>query len=154
MLTPKKFVLLSSSANATTSLNAFDEALRGSKIANFNFIPVSSILPKGCTLASAGDVAEVEEGSFVPCVMSKITSDKKGALISSAVACIETMESVGCITEFSGFCDRKIAEEKALGMGKEMVFARNATIRRIHIVSSEIIVEKCGCSTSLCLLLY
>jgi arginine decarboxylase len=154
MLTPHTYVLTSSSANAKTELNAFDLALHGVGISDFNYITVSSILPKGCREGTMADVATATPGSFMFCVMSKIVSSTPGERIASSIACITTKETVGCITEYHGACSKEEAEVRAIDMARRMVSQRNATIDTIKTISSDMVVETCGCSISLCLLLY
>ncbi len=155
MITPHTYVLLSGSANGKTPLNAFDQALIDLDIADFNYITVSSILPKECSKGDIQDIKKIELGSFVYCVMSRIYSEKPKDRISSAIACVQTKETVGCITEYSGHCSKKEAERQALKRAEIMVEQRkDATINNIDITSSTLVVEQCGCSVSLCLLLY
>lgn len=154
MLTPHTYVLTSSSANAATTLNAFDTALQGVGIADFNYITVSSILPRGCREGTMEDIRAIVPGSFMFCVMSKIVSDVPGDRIASCIACVTTHETVGCITEYHGHCTKEEAERRAIAMAERMVSQRSATIDTIKTISSEVVVEQCGCSISLCLLPY
>jgi arginine decarboxylase len=154
MLTPHSYVLLSSDADADTPLNAFDEALRAKGVANFNYIPVSSILPRYCRQASLDEAREVQEGSFMYCVMSRIESDVPGETISSAIACATTTSTVGCVAEYKGRCSREEAEREASRRARTMVAARDAEVGSIQTVSASHVVKQCGCSVSLCLLLY
>lgn len=154
MITPHTYVLLSDNGTADNRLNAFDSALQRAKVADFNFIKVSSILPVGCKKGTLEDVKEVTPGSFMFCVMSKMVSEEDGETISSAIACAKTNETVGVITEYSGRCSKDFAEERAIDMARKMAKKRNATISSIDTTSSELTVKGCGCCVSLCLLLY
>ncbi|HHN81943.1 MAG TPA: arginine decarboxylase, pyruvoyl-dependent [Methanomicrobia archaeon] len=154
MLTPHSYVLLSTDADSDTPLNAFDEALRASGVANFNFIGVSSILPRYCRQAPLREVRNIQEGSFMYCVMSRIESDTPGATISSAIACATTTSTVGCVAEFKGHCSGTEAEREAIRRARAMVASRDAEVESIETTSATHVVTQCGCSVSLCLLLY
>ena len=154
MLTPHTFVLLSNAADAPTSLNAFDKALLDMGVSDYNYIKVSSILPPSCKRGTIDDARNVPPGSFMFSVMSKIVSEEPGDVISSSLACAKTNETVGCISEYSGHCSAKEAERRAIDMAYEMVDKRGATLASLHTTSSDHVVEKSGCSISLCLLLY
>ena len=154
MITPHSYVLLSSNGESDNKLNAFDSALQSAGVADFNYITVSSILPVGCKRGEPEDIASIKAGSFMYCVMSKISSDVKGETISSAIACAKTLETVGLISEYSGHCQGHEAERRATDMVRTMAKARGATIGSVETTSTELTVEECGCCVSLCLLLY
>jgi len=155
MLTPHTYVLVSSSGKGETNLNAFDAALRNAGIADFNFITVSSILPNGCRKGGMEDVKEVTPGSFMYCVMSRISSDVKGDMISSSIACATTNETVGVVTEYSGKCPAEESKKHAQEMTREMISERDATLSSLETTSIDMVVDGgWGCCVSLCLLLY
>ncbi|MBN1786396.1 MAG: arginine decarboxylase, pyruvoyl-dependent [Candidatus Methanofastidiosa archaeon] len=155
MITPHSYVLISCKGAADSRLNAFDAALHSAGIADFNFITVSSILPKGCKKTTMDAIKGIERGSFMYCVMSKASSNMKGETISSAIACARTKETVGVVTESSGSFSSRESEERAREMCKEMLSIRNATPSSIDTTSAEMLVEQgWGCCISLCLLLY
>mgnify|MGYP003819311621 FL=1 len=155
MITPHTYVLVSSRGSSETSLNAFDTALRNAGIADFNFVTVSSILPRSCRKGDIDEVKAVTPGSFMYCVMSRVSSNVVGETISTALACATTKETVGVVTESSGRCPSAQSERIAVKMSDEMVSKRGATLDSRETTSVEMNIEKgWGCCISICLLLY
>jgi len=155
MITPHTYVMISSKGSGDTRLNAFDSALINAGIADFNYITVSSIIPRGCKRGSMEDVRSLIPGSFMYCVMSRISSDVPGEMISSSITCAFTEETVGVVTESSGNCPCEESERMAERMSDRMISQRNATLSYRETTSTEMTVEDgWGCCVSLCLLLY
>lgn len=67
-------------------LNSFEEALRDAKIACFNLVSVSSILPPHCKLIPLKKGLEkLKSGQITYCVMSRNQSDENRRLIAAAI---------------------------------------------------------------------
>ncbi len=97
--TPKKFTLCAGSAEGSTRLNAFDNALLAAGIGNLNLLRVSSVLPPEAELVEKLDIPP---GSLTPTAYGSIISDVPGERIAAAVGVGFSEDTYGMIMEFSG----------------------------------------------------
>lgn len=106
---PTKFYISSGFGIDEFPLVSFDSALINARIANYNLIKISSILPIGCRLSEEIDLIE---GSPLLTAYGTISSNRIGETIASSVAVgiPEKKDSVGIIMEYSGVCKKKDAE--------------------------------------------
>ncbi len=137
--------LVSGSANANTSLNAFDKSLLKAGVGNLNLVKISSIMPVGCEIV---ELPSIPMGSLVPIAYGSICSDKKGETIAAAisVAIPKDKKLCGLIMEYEGFCSKKEAEKIVIEMAKEGFEIRDWEIDKILSISSECVVKKVGCA--------
>lgn len=84
----KSVWISSGDATGSTKLNAFDNAMRAAKIADFNIIRVTSIIPPGVPVNEMPSTAELIKGRglMLPAVYEAIESEEEGAEISAGVA--------------------------------------------------------------------
>ncbi len=142
--TPKKFTLISGSAEGPSRLNAFDNALLASGIGNVNLLRVSSILPPGAILVPE---LQVVPGQLMPTAYGTITSDISGELIAAAVAVgIGADGEYGVIMEFSGRCGKDQAEEMVTEMAQAAFRQRHRDLNQVLVRSAELRVEAIGCA--------
>src|ERR1700730_6319338 len=87
------------SAEGSTPLNAFDNALLAAGIGNINLIKVSSILPPGVELVS---LPRIKPGALVPTVYSSMTTESPGDVVAPAVGWARPFDPAknGVIMEF------------------------------------------------------
>lgn len=93
-----KIAIVSGKDEGPTKLNAFDNALSDAGIGDVNLIKVSSMLAGNTQII---DLPKLKAGSMVNCVLSEITSDNPGDVISSAIA-VAIGDELGCVVETTG----------------------------------------------------
>jgi arginine decarboxylase len=135
-----KYILNSSIGYGTSELTSFDNALLNCKIANYNLVKVSSILPARCREVEKVDIPE---GSVIFTAYASLSSNKTGQLMSAAVGVglPKDKEKIGVIMECSGFCTRQNTEEKLKSMIKEAMQTRGYEIEHIIFKSTEATVS-------------
>ena len=77
-----KAATTSGSAEGTTPLNAFDNALLAAGIGNINLVKVSSILPPQ---AAVIDLPRLRPGAIVPTAYAAMTSEVPGEVVAAGV---------------------------------------------------------------------
>lgn len=136
-----KIAIVSGKDEGPTKLNAFDNALTEAGIGDVNLIKVSSMLSGN---AEISDLPKLKAGSMVNCVLSSITSDKKGDKITAVVA-VAIGEELGCVVETTGINkDSNEIMGKAKFMVEYMMEKRNCKIKELIIEESSHIVETVG----------
>ena len=127
-----RIAIVSGSDEGPTKLNAFDNALSDAGIGDVNLIKVSSMLAGNTQIT---DLPGLKAGSMINCVLSEITSDNPGDVITAVIA-VAIGEELGCVVETTGI--NKNEEElidEAKFMVKYMMEKRDVEIK-------ELIVEK------------
>lgn len=115
MYCPSNYILVSGVGNDKFQLVSFDKALFASKIANYNLVKVSSILPPNCKEAHE---VTVRQGTILFTAYASISSCEQG-IISAAVGVgiPQSTDKIGVIMEFS--C--RDCESMAIRQVREMV---------------------------------
>lgn len=86
MYVPKKVFLTKGVGFHKEKLASFEMALRNAKIAPYNIVEVSSILPPGCVFVSANEgVKELTPGQILHVVMSRNATNEPNRLIGASV---------------------------------------------------------------------
>jgi len=129
------------------ALNAFDNALRDARIADFNLIRVTSIVPPGIPVyhLPAGLEPIKGEGLLIPTIYEAISSKKVGREIAAAVGIgitIPAVKGAGIIFTYSCFGSKKKAEETVREMVAEGMRAKGYLKHRYEISAASAIVEK------------
>ncbi len=93
-----RIAIVSGKDEGPTKLNAFDNALSNAGIGDVNLIKVSSMLSGNAEICG---LPKLKPGAMVNCVLSRITSDNSGDIITAVVA-IAIGEELGCVVEISG----------------------------------------------------
>ena len=132
----KKYILVSSVGVGSHELNSFDNALFQSKIANYNLVKISSILPINAKLCKRIDL---EEGCILYTAYAQITTKQMGEHIAAAVAVgiPKNKQNIGVIMEYSSFCNKAQAEDTVKNMVLEAMKLRGYEIAEIQCVSAE-----------------
>lgn len=82
----KRLYLTSGSANGGTPLNAFDNAMRKARIADFNILRVTSIVPPNLPVDILPEGPIIHgRGRMLPAVYSSIESNIPGEIISAGI---------------------------------------------------------------------
>jgi len=131
---PSKVILTSGSGRAFKKLVSFEMALRDAKIARFNLIQVSSILPPNIVPSyNIEELELIQSGSIVPCVLSRCEFDNTSkeweeGIISSAIGIAYDDKYVsennyGFLSEFhKDWITEKECGIEAEEIAKEMLF--------------------------------
>jgi len=140
-----KAATTSGSAEGTTPLNAFDNALLAAGIGNINLVKVSSILPPEAVIV---DLPRLRLGAVVPTAYAAMTSEVPGEVVAAAVgwARPEDPTKNGVIMEFHDKATREEAERAIVHMLEESFKARGWTIRDMKVCAAEHRVERTGCA--------
>ncbi len=140
-----KVSITTGKAEGPTKLNAFDNALLDAGIGDINLIKVSSILPAGAEIVN---LPEFSAGKMVNTVLSYVSSDHEGDLISAVIA-VAVGDDLGCVVEYSGINhDSGKIKEKAVNMVKYMMQIREKEIRKIIVEQQDHIVKKQGAAVA------
>jgi len=132
-------------AEGSTPLNAFDNALLAAGIGNINLIKVSSILPPEVPVV---ELPKIKPGALIPTAYAAITSEVPGETVAAAVgyAIPDDPAKNGVIMEFHGHATRAEAERQIELMLEEAFRVRGEAIREMKVVSAEHTVERIGCA--------
>ena len=134
---PSRFYITSGYGKSKYPLVAFDEALRHARIADYNLIKISSILPKCCKWTTLNDLPQ--RGSGLLTAYGSISCNMKDVTIASAVsvAIPEDPNEVGVIMEYAGHCSAQYAEEQVRLMATEAMQNRERAVKEIRSSSIE-----------------
>jgi arginine decarboxylase len=135
----------SGSAEGTTPLNAFDNALLAAGIGNINLVKVSSILPPETAVV---DLPRLRPGAIVPTAYAAMTSEVPGEVVAAAVGWARPTDTKanGVIMEFHDKATREEAERAIVHMLEEAFRARGWTLRDMKVCAVEHRVERTGCA--------
>jgi len=148
---PKKFALVSASAEGPFELVALDNALRKAGVGELNLIPVSSILPKGCVLS---DLPSLQPGTLTPVVMAKICSSTPGQKIAAALGVAISEDSHGMISEYHDIgVTEKTAGKTAEAMVRYMMEERDLKPTKVISVSAGHTVRHHGAAVAIAVFL-
>lgn len=136
LVTPKRYFLISATAEGPTNLNVFDNCLIEAGIGDTNLIKMSSIVPPYCRKS---EPAPIPPGSFLPVAYAFHGSRIPGEIISAAVAVALPMEEgeAGLIMEVSGVISRGEAEAAVTRMAEAGFKKRRRRIKDILIEAAE-----------------
>jgi arginine decarboxylase len=132
-------------AEGSTPLNAFDNALMAAGIGNINLIKVSSILPPGVDLVP---LPRIKLGACIPTAYAAMTSEVPGEVIAAAVGWARPADprKNGVIMEFHDKATREEAERMIAQMLDEAFRVRGERIRDMKVFAVEHRVERTGCA--------
>ena len=136
-----KIAIVSGKAEGPTKLNAFDNALSEAGIGDVNLIKVSSMLGPNTELIP---LPKLKPGAMVNCVLSEVTSKKKGNIINACVA-VAIGDRLCCVVETTGINDKEDGiKEEAINMVQYMMNKRNVEIKDLIVETSTHTVENKG----------
>lgn len=135
-----KYIITTGSGNSAYELNAFDNALLDSGIADFNLVRLSSILPTNSILT---DSIDLPKGSFLHTAYSSYTSRRIGVTISAAVAIAIPADKFmpGVIMEASGEYDSDTIRSQVTAMAGLAMKARGISEFEIKMDSISTLTE-------------
>ena len=93
-----KIAIVTGKDEGPAKLNAFDNALSKAGIGDVNLIKVSSMLAGNAEICK---LPKLKAGAMVNCVLSEVTSDNPGDVIT-AVVTVAIGEKLGCVVETTG----------------------------------------------------
>jgi arginine decarboxylase len=134
-------------AEGSTSLNAFDNALLAAGIGNINLVKVSSIVPPAVDIVS---LPRIKPGAIVPTAYAAMTSEVPGEVIAAAVgwALPDDPRKPGVIMEFHDKATREEAERMIVQMLQEAFRVRGERVREMKVFATEHRVERTGCAVA------
>jgi len=136
-----KIAIVSGKDEGPSKLNAFDNALTRAKIGDVNLIKVSSMLGEKTEIV---ELPHLKPGNMINCVLSSLSSDKKGEQITSVIA-VAIGENLGCVIENSAKNkDPEDVISEAIDMVKYMMEKREEPIQELIVKEETHIVENIG----------
>jgi len=141
--TPKKFKIVAGSAEGTTLLNSFDNALLQAGIGNVNLLRVSSILPPEAEYVP--DLV-LPPGSLVPTAYGYVISEKPGEKIAACVGIGFSKDTFGVIMEYAAKGTKEEVEAKIKEMLESAFATRGIPLVDMKLASTEHVVENVGCA--------
>jgi arginine decarboxylase len=132
-------------AEGSTPLNAFDNALMAAGIGNINLVKISSILPPGVDLVT---LPKIKLGAVVPTAYAAMTSEVPGEVVAAAVGWARPADATknGVIMEFHDKATREEAERMIVQMLEEAFQVRGERIKDMRVFAVEHRVERTGCA--------
>ena len=133
-----KIAIVSGKDEGPTKLNAFDNALSDAGIGDVNLIKVSSMLSAN---AEIQELPKLKAGAMVNCVLSEVTSDNPGDVITAVIA-VAIGNELGCVVETTGI--NKDTDEligKAEEMVRYMMEKRDVDIKELRVEFSTTTVK-------------
>ncbi len=133
--------------SSITPLNAFDNALMDAGLANYNLVPVSSIIPKGATET---EHVELEEGNPVFLVMSVCQGSSDDELLAG-ISWFKEEGSMGLVMEnhmVNG--DQKKLRAEMVSMLTEATAIRGIPLGKIrhHVEVLKVPEDSFGCAVT------
>ena len=136
-----RIAIVSGNSEGPTELNAFDNALYEAEIGDVNLIKVSSMLESNTQVEK---LPKLKAGSMVNCVLSSISSNKKGDELTACVA-VAIGEELGCVVETNGINqDPEEVKNEAMDMVKYMMNKRDVKIKELIVEEAHHTVEAIG----------
>jgi|GEM_PF-2326221 len=137
------YLLTSGSSEGSTSLSAFDLAIRSANLGNLKMIPVEE---PPAHLSAGHTHLPFHTDTSVPVMFSSITSKYPGEKISSAIAIAvpEDPESPSLIIKKSDSIDAEVIEEQVRTLAKATIENRNLKLRELSSISVQHNVEYIG----------
>ena len=133
-----KIAIVTGKDEGPTKLNAFDNALSDAGIGDVNLIKVSSMLSADAEIQK---LPKLKAGAMVNCVLSEVTSDNPGDMITAVIA-VAIGNELGCVVETTGI--NKDTDEligKAEEMVRYMMEKRDVAIRELRVEFSTTTVK-------------
>ena len=133
-----KIAIVSGKDEGPTKLNAFDNALSDAGIGDVNLIKVSSMLAGNTQIT---DLPKLKAGSMINCVLSEITSDNPGDVITAVIA-VAIGEELGCVVETTGLNkNENDLIDEAKFMVTYMMEKRKVEIKQLIVKKATVTVE-------------
>ena len=133
-----KIAIVTGKDEGPTKLNAFDNALSDAGIGDVNLIKVSSMLSADAEIQK---LPKLKAGAMVNCVLSEVTSNNPGDVITAVIA-VAIGNELGCVVETTGI--NKDTDEligKAEEMVRYMMEKRDVAIRELRVEFSTTTVK-------------
>jgi arginine decarboxylase len=145
---PQAVSLVAGHGEGLTEINAFDRALQDARVADINFLRVTSILPPGARII---DLPAYPAGLLLPAVYASISSTRPGDRISAAIGVGITRESHGVIMEHSAHAARAEVEAVVRSMVEEGCRIRGLCVEEVIVTAAEHTVQRAGCAVAVAL---
>lgn len=103
---------------ARTRLAAFDDALLAAGVANFNLIPLSSVIPARSRVRVVDDELVGGFGDRLFCVLSAAHADRPGETAWAGLGWAYHADSGGLFVEHHGGSEESVVEQIELSLGQ------------------------------------
>jgi arginine decarboxylase len=116
---------------ARTLLAAFDAALLSAGVANFNLIPLSSVIPPGSRVGVVDDTLAGGHGERLFCVLSAAYADHPGETAWAGLGWSFNAEGGGLFVEHHGGSEESVVEQIELSLA-DMAANRGGGYGEVH----------------------
>jgi arginine decarboxylase len=147
-LAPQAVSLASGHGEGSTELNAFDRALQDARVADINFLRVTSLMPPRARLI---DLPPHPPGLLLPAVYSRMTSTRAGEGIAAAIGVGICRERYGVIMEYAGRGSGAEADAAVRKMVEEGLRIRGLQADEIVTAWAEHTVHRAGSAVAVAL---
>jgi arginine decarboxylase len=145
---PKALSLVAGHGEGGSELNAFDRALKDARVADLNFIRVTSIVPPGARLI---ELPAYPPGILMPAVFARIASTRPGDVVTAALGVGFSREQHGVIMEYAAHEPRADAERAVRQMVVEGFAMRGLRLDEVVVIAAEHTVERSGSAVAVAL---
>ena len=137
----------SGSGVGRTALAAFDRALHDAGVANFNLVPLSSVIPPGSDVRLAQDALGGVHGDRLYCVLSAAHTGQPGEIVWAGLGWVIAPETgAGLFVEHHAGSEESLSEMIALTLA-DMVESRGGGYGEVNaVVTSAHCVDKPVCA--------
>ena len=145
---PKAVSLVAGHAEGDTELNAFDRALQDARVADINFLRVTSVMPPGARII---DLPRYPAGLLLPAVYARVASSRAGERIAAAIGIGICRDRHGVIMEHTVHGPGPEADAAVRRMVEEGLRIRGLALDEIVTAVSEHTVQRAGCAVAVAL---
>jgi arginine decarboxylase len=129
MLPKEFFVTSGKGVSPVSELNAYDLALKSASIAQYNIVPVSSIIPPNCKERKA---MNLPVGQIAFTVMARMDGTEGECIGAGIVWAMERSKKYGLVAEAHGHMDRPAVKEILEWKIGEMAKVRGIVVGKLN----------------------
>ncbi|WP_134766539.1 pyruvoyl-dependent arginine decarboxylase [Nocardioides sp. 1609] len=128
---PLEITVRTAVGEGRTLLSAFDTALLGAGVADFNLIPLSSVIPPRAVVSRTSETLPGEHGDRLYCVESVAYADHPGEIVSAGLGWAIHPEVGGLFVEHTGGSEASVDEQIRLSLA-DMAANRGIDFGEVH----------------------
>jgi arginine decarboxylase len=129
--TPLEITVRTAVGEGRTLLSAFDTALLGAGVADFNLIPLSSVIPPRANVSRTSETLPGAHGDRLYCVESVAYADHPGEIVSAGLGWTIHPEIGGLFVEHTGGSEASVDEQIRLSLA-DMAANRGIDFGEVH----------------------
>lgn len=116
-----KITVTAGSGTGSTTLSAFDSALKAAGIHNYNIIKLSSVIPPDSTvLIEKWKNSPAEHGKKLYTVLAEIRTDEMGRSVAAGIGWYQIKDGRGVFAEHHDMIERVNAKEAEANVAKKL----------------------------------